>query len=56
MTKTVNKLGESYVAHTTNPYEQEVFRSHSDWRVRAISATNLSLRTNHIYVNSEDLK
>ena len=30
--------------------------SKTDWRMRAISATNLHLRTNHIYVNSEDIK
>ena len=30
--------------------------SKTDWRMRAISATSLYLRTNHIYVNSEDLK
>ena len=28
----------------------------TDWRIRAISATNLHLRVNHIYVNSDDLK
>jgi len=55
-TKTVTRLGEAIVSTTTNPYEQETFKSHSDWRVRAISATNLYLRTNHIYVNSEDIK
>ena len=27
-----------------------------DWRVRAISATNLHLRVNHIYVNSESIR
>ena len=30
--------------------------SKTDWRMRAISATTLHLRTNHIYVNSEDIK
>lgn len=35
---------------------QETFGSKTDWRVRAISATNLHLRVNHIYVNSEDIK
>jgi len=28
----------------------------AEWRVRAISATNLHLRTNHIYVSSDDIK
>lgn len=53
-TRTVNVHGEEILTTTTKPYEQQTFRSHSDWRVRAISATNLHLRTNHIYVNSED--
>lgn len=33
-----------------------VFSSKTEWRVRAISATNLHLRTNHIYVSSDDIK
>lgn len=35
----------------TSPYEQTKFKSHSDWRVRAIVASNLHLRTRHIYAN-----
>lgn len=31
---------------------QAAFGSKTDWRVRAISAANLHLRVNHIYVNS----
>ncbi|KOB73267.1 Pre-mRNA-processing-splicing factor 8 [Operophtera brumata] len=31
-------------------------RAQTEWRVRAISATNLHLRTNHIYVSSDDIK
>lgn len=37
-------------------YEKEKFTSKTDWRIRAVSATNMHLRTNHIYVNSEDLQ
>jgi len=29
--------------------------SKTEWRMRAISVTSLHLRTNHIYVNSQDL-
>jgi len=54
-TKTVNKHGEEMVVTTTSAYEQQVFSSRTDWRVRAISCSNLHLRVNHIYVNSEDL-
>jgi hypothetical protein len=35
---------------------QSAFGSKTDWRVRAISAANLHLRVNHIYVNSDDIK
>merc|ERR1711948_145598 len=30
--------------------------SRTEWRVRAISASSLHLRTNHLYVNSEDIR
>lgn len=40
---------------TCSQYEQQSFNTRTDWRVRAISATNLHLRTNHIYVSSEDI-
>lgn len=48
--------GDELIVTTTSPYEQSAFGSKTDWRVRAISATNLYLRVNHIYVNSEDIK
>lgn len=37
------------------PCLQAAFGSKTDWRVRAISAANLHLRVNHIYVNSGGL-
>ncbi|KAL4539197.1 hypothetical protein Ndes2526B_g02544 [Nannochloris sp. 'desiccata'] len=55
-TKTVNVHGEELIVTTTTPYEQASFGSKTDWRVRAISAANLHLRVNHIYVNSEDIR
>mmetsp|Transcript_19842 Transcript_19842/g.58838 ORF Transcript_19842/g.58838 Transcript_19842/m.58838 type:complete len:2310 (+) Transcript_19842:69-6998(+) len=55
-TKTTNVHGEDMVVTTTSQYEQQSFSSKTDWRVRAISATNLHLRTHHIYVNSDDVK
>ena len=33
-----------------------MFSSKSDWRSRAISATNLALRLQHIYVSNDDVK
>jgi len=55
-TATTNVHGEELVVTTTSPYEQAAFGSKTDWRVRAISATNLYLRTSHIYVNSDDIR
>nr|CAD1827742.1 unnamed protein product [Ananas comosus var. bracteatus] len=55
-TKTTNVHGDELIVTTTSPYEQQAFGSKTDWRVRAISATNLYLRVNHIYVNSDDIK
>jgi len=47
--------GDEMIVATTSQYEQKTFASKTDWRVRAISATNLHLRTNHLYVNSDDV-
>ena len=55
-TRTTNVHGDEITVTHTSPYGQKVFSSKTDWRVRAISATNLHLRTNHIYVSSEDVK
>jgi hypothetical protein len=55
-TRTTNVHGDELIITTTSPYEQQAFESKTDWRVRAISATNLYLRVNHIYVNSDDIK
>ena len=54
-TKTTNIHGDQMTITTTSQYEQQSFNTRTDWRVRAISATNLYLRTNHIYVSSEDI-
>jgi len=54
-TKSVNKHGDDIVVTTTTQYEAASFNSKTDWRIRAISATNLHLRTKHIYVSSEDI-
>ena len=54
-TKTTNVHGDQMTITTTSMYEQQSFSTRTDWRIRAISATNLHLRTNHIYVSSEDI-
>ena len=52
--KTTNSLGEEILVTTWTPYEQQQFTSRTDWRIRAVSATNLHLRTSHIYVHKEE--
>jgi pre-mRNA-processing factor 8 len=54
-TKTQNIHGDEMIVTTTSNYETQAFASKTDWRVRAISSTNLHLRTNHIYVSSDDI-
>eukprot|EP00357_Protocruzia_adherens_P030356 CAMPEP_0114989014 /NCGR_PEP_ID=MMETSP0216-20121206/9943_1 /TAXON_ID=223996 /ORGANISM="Protocruzia adherens, Strain Boccale" /LENGTH=1597 /DNA_ID=CAMNT_0002351907 /DNA_START=96 /DNA_END=4889 /DNA_ORIENTATION=- len=53
--KSTNVHGQEMVVVTTSAYEQQTYSSRADWRLRAVSATNLPMRTNHIYVNSEDV-
>ena len=55
-TKTQNIHGDEIIVTTTSNYETQTFSSKTEWRVRAISSTNLHLRTNNIFVNSEDIK
>lgn len=55
-TRTTNIHGDEIIVSTTSNYETNTFSSKTEWRVRAISATNLHLRTNHIYVSSDDIK
>ncbi|GAA94310.1 uncharacterized protein L969DRAFT_90018 [Mixia osmundae IAM 14324] len=55
-TETVNKHGDSIITTTTTNYEQQTFSSKTDWRIRAISATNIPLRLQHVYVSNEDIK
>jgi len=55
-TRSVNKHGDEIITNTTSNYETLTFSSKTEWRIRAISATNLHLRTNHIYVSSDDIK
>ena len=54
-TRTTNVHGDEIIVTTTSNYERQTFSSKTEWRIRAISATNLHLRTNHIYVSSDDI-
>ena len=44
------------ISTTTSNYERQTFASKTDWRVRAIAATNLHLRTKNVFVSSDDIK
>lgn len=54
-TKTRNIHGDEIIVTTTSSYETQTFASKTEWRMRALAASNLHLRTNQIYVNAEDL-
>lgn len=55
-TRTTNITGDEIQVVTTTAYEQQVFASKTDWRIRAISATNIPLRLQHVYVTNDDVK
>lgn len=52
-TKTTNAHGDEIVVTTETAYEMETFNSRTDWRLRCISATNLHMRLDRIYVSAE---
>ncbi|KAM3567602.1 hypothetical protein VYU27_010257, partial [Nannochloropsis oceanica] len=54
-TRTQNVHGDELLVTTSSQYEQRSFSGKTEWRVRAVSATNLHLRTQQIYVNSDDI-
>eukprot|EP01059_Diplonema_ambulator_P028161 TRINITY_DN46898_c0_g1_i1.p1 TRINITY_DN46898_c0_g1~~TRINITY_DN46898_c0_g1_i1.p1 ORF type:complete len:2356 (+),score=890.26 TRINITY_DN46898_c0_g1_i1:207-7070(+) len=56
VTKTVTKTGDVIAVSTSTGYEQNTYSSRTDWRVRAISAANLHLRTNNIFVSTDDIR
>jgi len=42
-THTTNVHGDDLIVTTTTAYEQSVFNSKTDWRIRALNASNLSV-------------
>lgn len=56
ITRTTDVHGDEIFVATTTPYEQKMLKTKTDWRVRAISSTNLFLRTNNIYVINDGIK
>jgi len=53
--RTVNVHGDEIIAQTTSGYENQAFKSKTDWKERAIGASLLHLRTKHLYVSDADL-
>jgi pre-mRNA-processing factor 8 len=54
-TRSTNVHGDDMLITTQAQYEQQTFASRTDWRIRAMSATNLALRTNHMYIASDEI-
>ncbi|XP_049849432.1 pre-mRNA-processing-splicing factor 8-like [Schistocerca gregaria] len=54
--RSINAHGDEMVVVALSPHESKIFNSKTDWRVRAISSSNLHLRTNNIYVVSDNVK
>ncbi|KAJ1979992.1 hypothetical protein H4R33_005585 [Dimargaris cristalligena] len=54
-TKSRNVHGDEIIVTTTSNYETQTFSSKTDWRVRAISANNLHLRINNLFVSADDI-
>jgi pre-mRNA-processing factor 8 len=54
--QTSNEQNQRITTTTTTNYEQAAFKSHTDWRLRALSAGNMAMRTQNIWINSEDAK
>lgn len=50
-TKSTDIHGNEIIVTTTSNYEKQIFSSKTDWRVRAIAASNLYLRANQIYLS-----
>jgi len=55
-TKTNDKHARSVVVTTTSPFEQQAIVTKTDWRIRAICAANLHIRTNNIFLQTREIK
>lgn len=51
-TKTTTVHGDEIITTTTSGYETQAFASKTDWRTRAIAASNLHLRLGNIYTGT----
>jgi pre-mRNA-processing factor 8 len=50
--QTTNDQNQRITTTTTTNYEQAAFKSHTDWRLRALSSTNMLMRTQNIWINT----
>merc|ERR1712167_170364 len=56
VTQTHDKHGNRILVANTSQYEQKTFSSRTnDWRIRALSACHLHLRTNQIFSSNENV-
>lgn len=54
--QTTNDQNQRITTTTTTNYEQQQFKSHTDWRLRALSAANMQIRVNNVWVSNDDVK
>lgn len=54
--QTTNDQNQRITTTTTTNYEQQQFKSHTDWRLRALSAANMQVRVNNVWVSNDDVK
>ena len=55
-THTRDADGRQHIVQTFSNYEQKQFKSHTDWRQRALASRGLTTRSQQIYVPPEGLK
>jgi pre-mRNA-processing factor 8 len=54
--QTTNDQNQRITTTTTTNYEQQQFKSHTDWRLRALSATNMQVRVNNVWISNDDVR
>ncbi|KAL0224761.1 hypothetical protein RCL1_002673 [Eukaryota sp. TZLM3-RCL] len=54
-TKTMTRHGDEVIVTTTSKYEQEIFKSRTDWRQRALASSLLSARLSSLFVTAPSM-
>lgn len=52
--RSTNVHGDEILVNVATPYENKQFTSKTEWRANAVAASNLHLRTGHLFVSNED--